>query len=324
MITSRRSRRRAFTFCGMSWAAGITAAWLCVGASMAHAGVSAVAEPPIPASPNVATTDPFAAPAGGNVGLADTRMLRQTFKNAATFNIGQIIVAFDVGSGIGGFAMAIYEVDDVNGSNWTATVPSASPIHSWSFPGNLPGTTQRLGFTLTGTDVFTLPARFAGTTGYGIEFTTVDQVNNPGQFRHANTASDAVDLYPDGKYYIQTGGSTNGNRDFGLWMTAVDPNAPGPGDVDGLNGVDLADLNIIAAHFRQSAIRANGDLSGDGFVDITDFREWKTNYSGAGAGADYSFLGSVPEPGTFVLAVTILAVGGMTRRRTPTTRSGRA
>jgi hypothetical protein len=305
------------------WAGRVAAAAtavLLLGNATAQAAVSVASDPPIPVSPLVATTDPFAAATGGNVGLADVRMIRQTFKNPTTFNVGQIITAFDVTGGTGGFAMSIFEVADVNGSTWANTGPAATPLHSLAFYNNLPGTTQRLGFNLSGADVFELPARFDGTTGYGIEFTTVDQVNNPGQFRHSNTAAADTDFYVDGKYYIQTGASTNGNRDFGLWLSGVDPNIPGPGDVDGLNGVTLDDLNIIAGQFRQSGTRAQGDLTGDGFVDIYDFREWKTNFPGANSGGggldEFAALLGVPEPTSALLSMVGLLTGsGIVARR---------
>ncbi|QDU56549.1 PEP-CTERM sorting domain-containing protein [Aeoliella mucimassa] len=76
------------------------------------------------------------------------------------------------------------------------------------------------------------------------------------------------------------------------------------GDVDGYNGVDLADLQVIADNFRQSAnSRLDGDLSADGFVDFADFELWKQNYTGSLAGVDLGFLSAkVPEPSTLWLA----------------------
>lgn len=76
------------------------------------------------------------------------------------------------------------------------------------------------------------------------------------------------------------------------------------GDVDGYNGVDLDDLQIIADNFRQSAdSRLTGDLTGDGFVDFDDFDQWKQNYTGSLAGLNLDFLTTqVPEPGSLLLA----------------------
>jgi hypothetical protein len=312
----------------VSTAAALSAAavLLVVGASTATAAVSAVGEPPVPASPLVFTVDPHAATtlAGGNIGLADVRRIRQTFKVPAAIDVGQIVIDFDVTGGTGGFNMDFFTVDDVNAANWAATGAGATPVKTITFLSNMPASTNRVLFNLTGSDVFSLPQRNAGTTGYAIEFTTVDQFNNPGQFRHSNTAATDPntvpptnpDYYIDGRYYDQNGGSPNGNRDLGLWLLAADPNVPAPGDVDGLNGVDLTDLNIIAANFRKNGNRAAGDLTGNGFVDVFDFREWKSNYplANSGGGSFEALLG-IPEPTSALLLLVGCAGLGCSRRR---------
>jgi hypothetical protein len=90
--------------------------------------------------------------------------------------------------------------------------------------------------------------------------------------------------------------------------------------VDGLNGVTIADLEIIAANFRKNGSRSQGDLTGDGFVDIFDFRDWKSNYPGANSGtggiAEWETLLGIPEPSSALLVLTGLAAGsaGMRRR----------
>ncbi|WP_425399992.1 PEP-CTERM sorting domain-containing protein [Aeoliella sp.] len=83
------------------------------------------------------------------------------------------------------------------------------------------------------------------------------------------------------------------------------------GDVDGINGVDLVDLQIIADNFRQSVTsRIQGDLTNDNFVDFDDFDQWKRNYNGSLANLNLDFLTGtqVPEPTSAVLAA--LAIGG--------------
>ena len=75
-----------------------------------------------------------------------------------------------------------------------------------------------------------------------------------------------------------------------VWTTAP---PLGPGDVDGINGVTLADFEIIRQNFLTSVTqRTEGDLTGDGFVDFDDFRQWKQNYPSATAAAATAPLGA--------------------------------
>jgi hypothetical protein len=84
----------------------------------------------------------------------------------------------------------------------------------------------------------------------------------------------------------------------------------GLGDADCNGNVNLTDFAAIRDHFRQTvANRAEGDLNGDGKVDFTDFREWKSNYAGPFAG-----FGSIPEPMSAVL-LGIAAALACGRRR---------
>src|SRR3990172_933854 len=258
-------------------------------------------DPPAPPAPLVFTADagPPGTPGTGSRGIDALRRLRQTFKNPTTFDVGQVFLGFDVTSGVGGLTVSIYEVEDVNAGTWTP----GNLVHSFQYFNNLPGSTGRLKFDLTGSDVFSLAARNAGTNGYGLELSNVDNVSNPGQIVHTSAAAVDPDLYLDGRYYTETGGG-NANRDFGVWLLGSDPNIPGPGDVNGIGGVTIDDLNIIAGRFRQTGTRAQGDLTGDGFVDIADFREWKANFPGANSGAGgFEGLFGVPEPATAVLLV---------------------
>jgi len=309
----RHRARRATT------AAAVTLALGALAASSAEAAISVTADPPVPVGANVGTVDPLTAASTGNIGLADVRMIRQTFKNAATFDVGTIVTAFDVTGGVGGFQISFYEVADVNADDWSGTGVAATPIHSLAFPGNLPGTTNRLQFNLSGPDVFNLPARDSGSEGYAVVFQTVDQVSNPGQFRHTNTAESDPDLYADGRHFTHQGQSNGGVRDLGFWLLGPDPNLPAPGDVNGIDGVTIADLEIIAANFRKNGNRSQGDLTGDGFIDLYDFRDWKSHYPGANSGsgglADFEALLGVPEPSTGILACAALLAGGAATRR---------
>jgi hypothetical protein len=271
-------------------------------------------DPPAPVSPIIFTADagPVGTAGTGARGIDDLRELRQTFKNPTTFDVGQIYLGFDVTSGLGGLTVAIYEVEDVNAGTWTP----GNLVHSFQYFDLLPGTSGRLKFNLTGTDVFSLPARNTGAQGYGIALSNTDGAGNPGQIIHTSSGGEDPDLYLDGRYYTELGGG-NANRDFGVWLLGPEAGLPEPGDVDGLNGVDLADLAIIAANFRQSGPRSEGDLTGNGFIDLFDFREWKANYPGANSGLGFGGLtGFVPEPASGVVAMLGLLSAAFLRRRT--------
>lgn len=84
-----------------------------------------------------------------------------------------------------------------------------------------------------------------------------------------------------------------------------------PGDVDGLNGVTIADYNLIRDNFRSGTTRAQGDLTGDGLVSLADFDQWEENFPGSSTGL--AALLAVPEPASILL----VAMGALafTRRR---------
>lgn len=321
-------------------AGGILLVMLCV-VSETRATVTLTADPVdgYGASPNIFTVNPFDAtiPAGerANRGVANTRKLRQTFKNPTTFNVGEINVSFDVGGGASygsvndtGLKIAIWKVADVLAGPW-APLDLVKEITIQ--PGVLIANNQVLRLSLTGGDVFTLPGLTGLTEGYGIELSTPfsdSSDGNPGLLWFANLDTITlptypvvpVDFYADGRYYTETNTASNSWRDVGLSLRASAGPVCGPGDVDCDGTVDLEDLTILAAHFRQSTGFENGDLTGNGFVDFDDFQQWKQNYSGAfpGAGA-FSFLSAnVPEPSSVVLlfcgAMGLLPIAS--RRRT--------
>jgi hypothetical protein len=87
-----------------------------------------------------------------------------------------------------------------------------------------------------------------------------------------------------------------------------------PGDVDGDLDVDAADYALIKGNFGLSpATKAQGDLSGNGIVDLADFLQWKQFEAIAirGGGA------AIPEPCAAALAAAALVGlhGGQRRRR---------
>lgn len=273
-------------------------------------------------SPAVFTVDPFAAAANANRGITQDRKLRQTFKIGADINVGEIVISFDVsgGSTVGsandtGLALRFFEVADTLASNW---LPLGLPVKEIILPpGAMPGSTQKLSFSLTDGDVFLLPARSSGTAGYGIEISTplaLSSDGNPGVVFFSNDS--ATDSYPDGRYYTETGTASNAYRDIGLSLIGTNAAVCMPGDVncDGTVDVEI-DLATIAANFRQTVSgRAFGDLTSNGFVDFDDFDQWKSNYTGSFANVDLSFL-SVPEPTTIGLSVFAGTVVLARRRR---------
>jgi hypothetical protein len=298
--------------------AGAVAALLFV-ASGAPAAVMVAGDPATNygTDPNIFTVDPFAPEVTGiaDRGITQDRRLRQTFKNPTTFNVGEIIVSFDVtGAPEVGLGLRVYEVDDVNAGSWTA----GTLIKEITVFDTLPASDMNMSFALTGGDVFSLPARFAGTTGYGIEISTplADPTSgNPGTLHYTNVSG--MDFYLDGRHYNEGGGGVS-TRDIGLSFLASDEVACDPGDVNCMDGVDLIDLEIIAAHFRQGGSRDDGDLTGNGFIDFDDFGQWKEHYTGPALGADaFEFL-TVPEPVSIGLmlcgAVGLLAAIGGRRR----------
>jgi hypothetical protein len=93
-----------------------------------------------------------------------------------------------------------------------------------------------------------------------------------------------------------------------------------PCDVDGLNGCTVADADIIRQHLLETGVsRGQGDLTGDGVVDLQDFKLWKS-LSGSGSGSLGG--GTVPEPGSMWLLLTGIA-GGLSWRMVKTKVGGR-
>lgn len=99
-----------------------------------------------------------------------------------------------------------------------------------------------------------------------------------------------------------------GSSDAQVYLDDVfwDPQAvflpPIPGDFDGSGSVDSVDLSLWQDGFGSSSVGTpEGDANGDGSVNGSDFLLWQQNYSLAS-------ITAVPEPGTLLLALSVLSV----------------
>lgn len=196
----------------------IVSACSCLYPAFSNAEIMTVADPDFPTSAPVLTVDPEGLGTAQR-GVAADRLLRQTFQNPATFDVGEIVLSLrvDAGGENGGLDFSIFEVDDVNSNTWTP----GSLVTSFSIPTTdaIPVTSGRLGLSLSGDHIFSLPARNSGTQGYGLEISNGDDATTVGLIRHTN---DGNDNYASGKFYTESGGqSGNGTRDFGIAMIPV-------------------------------------------------------------------------------------------------------
>jgi hypothetical protein len=163
----------------------------------------------------VFTVDPHAG-VNANRGLTTTRELRQSFKNPTTFDVKKIVVSLDINNAATGLLLKFYEVDDVN----VTPIVLGTLVQTLTVPaGTYGNSSQRMGFTLTDADVFSLPQRDAGTTGYALGISQIDTAGvNAGVWHFANTG---VDNYTDGKFYIESGAQSSATRDAGVAISSV-------------------------------------------------------------------------------------------------------
>lgn len=80
-----------------------------------------------------------------------------------------------------------------------------------------------------------------------------------------------------------------------------------PGDFNLDSSLDLADYDILRNNFREGMSYTEGDMNGDGTVDLYDFSMFAQAYADAGAAA-------VPEPGALALAAAAAGCVLMIRR----------
>lgn len=319
MITLPRQRKLRLSKFGIAM---LSAAIVVGSLNTAFAAVTLTADPAYPGFPDVFTTDPTAFGTAQH-NFVENRMLRQTFKNDEAFDIGQIILSLEL-DGVDaetnlGLKISIYEVDDVNGAaaegndDWSAALgANTTPIKTWDIlPSEIPATNLRVGINFSGADVFNLPARNAGTTGYGLEVSILDPDGlMPTSFGGMFVTPANIDEYPDGVWYREDGSISRVERDFGLSILADGALPAVDGDVNNDREVDLDDFVVISNNFRNTVgSRLDGDLNADGMVDFQDFRIWKAAANPVSAAA------AVPEPASWLLALVAMLFGGLRQRR---------
>jgi hypothetical protein len=107
----------------------------------------------------------------------------------------------------------------------------------------------------------------------------------------------------------------NAAADTGVTTTGIVISSPADVNLDGF--VDQADLQVIAANFKEAGVRTSGDLDGNGTVEWQDYFIWRDN---APPALQHLSL-FVPEPSSFLLTATALAALQLRRRaRRPSTR----
>lgn len=94
------------------------------------------------------------------------------------------------------------------------------------------------------------------------------------------------------------------------------------GDLSRSNGIDGADWVILRGNLTSDVSALEpldqylaGDLTGDGFVNQADFREFKSLFIAANGAAAFAAIVGVPEPSTIVLALAGVALVAVRGRR---------
>ena len=107
-----------------------------------------------------------------------------------------------------------------------------------------------------------------------------------------------------------------GGIQFALGYSDVDvPIVLYASDFDGNDLVNLDDYNILTSNFLTAGTQADGDATGDGFIDLDDFVQWRADFEDPGIPASAVVTGvAVPEPSALLLASTALALACVRRR----------
>lgn len=188
------------------------------GGAQALAGVVYTSDAPYPPGAEIFTVDPQPI-TNANRGLTTTRELYQTFQNPSTFDVKHIVMSFRVTNASTGLQLKLYEVDDTN----TSPLTLGSLIHTIQLPvGSYTTSSNRIGVTLSDSDIFSLPQRDSGTAGYALGISQIDTPTGTvsGNLFYANNG---VNNYPNGKVFQETLVHSSDSRDAGIALSSRVP-----------------------------------------------------------------------------------------------------
>lgn len=166
-----------------------------------------------------------------------------------------------------------------NSRNCLSPLPPASPpgLFTLTFPPN------------GSTDIQRNP-QLQWAAAEGAQFYRVTLANNPefttpliNAFSTSNTFLNTPNnfLAEGTTYYwkvvaVNAAGERTGSPAISVFTTFAPQPEPCPGDANGDNAVDLADLNLVLANFGSNT--SNGDVNGDGTVDLADLNLVLANF----------------------------------------------
>jgi hypothetical protein len=157
---------------------------------------------------------------------------------------------------------------------------------------NLTGTSTNYVMKIGGTGDTSLPAAAIGQP-IGVEFDTTTYEN-----------SVALNASTSGTNPV----TTNSWAGVDNVLLQIAPTTAG--DLNGDGSLTTADYDILRAHQQTtSPYIADGELTGDGIINLNDFRAFRSLFgTGSGSGSGTVGSGAVPEPSTLLLSLLGLAV----------------
>jgi hypothetical protein len=213
----------------------------------------------------------------------------------------------DFGGGVDGAGQTwAVRVSEVNG---TALTPLKTVTGIPTFTGA--AGTEWFTLSFTGTDTPTL----APNKLYGFEIYTtagwfgVDATQGDASYAGGTAFNSAAPVRTFNNNTLGNQANHGYDRTFIAQLTAP---PGGPGDVNNDGFATIADYNIIKANLEKpAAIFTNGDLDGNSYVDLNDFRRWRSAVT-----PEVAALAGVPEPSTAALGlVGAMLVTARARKR---------